>query len=141
MSEDVIDPGVMDSIVMCIHDTAGFGRRAFERFSLCTDVARDLGIDGDDANELMGEFFERFPIELNDYDPYRYFVEEGFSIWPFRRAKDRRGNIPLRIGMLHLAVQAKRWDTQVYEQARFSDSPLYARTEDIPVAGYRIKSR
>ncbi|MDZ5603153.1 DUF1493 family protein [Pseudomonas sp. RP23018S] len=141
MSQDVIDPSVIDSIVICIQDTAGFGRRAFERFSLSTDVARALGIDGDDANELMVEFFERFSIDLNDYDPYRYFVEEGFSLWPCRRPKDRRGNIPLRIGMLHSALQARRWDTQAFEQLRFSDSPLYARTEDIPVQGYKIKRR
>jgi hypothetical protein len=31
----------------------------------------DLGIEGDDANVLMPEFFQRFSVELRDYDPYR----------------------------------------------------------------------
>ena len=136
-----LDYELMDRIVVCIQDMVGFGRRAFESFSLATDVARDLGVDGDDANELMVEFFERFAVELNDYDPYRYFVEEGFNIFFFRRAKDRRGNIPLRVGMLYLASRDERWDTQRFERAVFSDAPLYARTEDIPVGGYIIKRR
>ncbi|PBP84651.1 DUF1493 family protein [Pseudomonas syringae] len=131
----------MDSIVVCINDTAGFGRKAFESFSLATDVARDMGVDGDDANDLMVEFFERFSIDLNDYDPYRYFLEEGFNFFSFRRAKDRRGNIPLRVGMLYSALKARRWDTQAFEQATFSAAPLYERTEDNPISGYKIKSR
>ncbi|KPX02193.1 DUF1493 family protein, partial [Pseudomonas syringae pv. coryli] len=94
-----------------------------------------------DANDLMVEFFERFSIDLNDYDPYRYFLEEGFNFFSFRRAKDRRGNIPLRVGMLYSALKARRWDTQAFEQATFSDAPLYERTEDIPIDGYKIKSR
>ncbi|MBI6782460.1 DUF1493 family protein [Pseudomonas syringae] len=138
---DPLDYKLMDSIVVCINDTAGFGRKAFESFSLATDVARDMGVDGDDANDLMVEFFERFSIDLNDYDPYRYFLEEGFNFFSFRRAKDRRGNIPLRVGMLYSALKAKRWDTQAFEQATFSDAPLYERTEDIPIDGYKIKSR
>lgn len=136
-----LDYKIMDSIVVCIHDTAGFGRKAFESFSLATDVARDLGIDGEDASDLMVEFFERFSIGLNNYDPYRYFLEEGCNFFSFRRAKDRRGNIPLRVGMLYLALKAGRWDAQEFEQAKFSDVPLYERTEDIPIDGYKIKSR
>lgn len=78
---ELLDYKILDSIVICIQDTVGFGRKAFENFSLATDVARDLGIDGDDANDLMVEFFERFSIDLNDYDPYRYFLEEGYSFF------------------------------------------------------------
>lgn len=82
-----LDYKLMDSIVVCINDTAGFGRKAFESFSLATDVARDMGVDGDDANDLMVEFFERFSIDLNDYDPYRYFLEEGFNFFSFSAPK------------------------------------------------------
>lgn len=140
MSES-LDYKIVDSIVVCIQDAVGFGRKAFESFSLMTDVARDLGVDGDDANDLMVEFFRRFSIELNDYDPYRYFVGEGYNIFAFRRTKDRRGNIPLRVGMLYLAIQKKRWDTCAFEKIGFSDVPLYKRTEDIPIDGYTINSR
>jgi len=99
-----LDDTIVNSIVVCIQEAVGFGRKAFESLSLMTDVARDLGIDGDDANDLMVEFFRRFSIDLNDYDPYRYFVGEGYDVFAFRRAKERRGNIPLRVGMLYLAV-------------------------------------
>ncbi|SEJ64843.1 DUF1493 family protein [Pseudomonas sp. NFR16] len=135
------DYKIMDSIVICIQDAVGFGRKAFETFSLATDIARDLGIDGDDSNELMVEFFDKFSIDLNDYDPYRYFLEEGFNFFSAKPAIDRRGNIPLRVGMLYLAVKAKRWDTQDFEKAEFSTAPLYERTKDIPIDGYKIKSR
>lgn len=136
-----LDDTIMDSIVVCIQEAVGFGRKAFESFSLMTDVARDLGIDGDDANDLMVEFFRRFSIDLNDYDPYRYFVGEGYDVFAFRRAKERRGNIPLRVGMLYLAVQEKRWDTSAFENIGFSDAPLYKRTDALPIDGYTISSR
>lgn len=136
-----LDDTTVDRIVVCIQEAVGFGRKAFERFSLMTDVARDLGIDGDDANDLMIEFFRRFSIELNDYDPYRYFVGEGYDVFAFRRAKERRGHIPLRVGMLYLAVQEKRWDTCAFEKIGFSDRPLYKGTDDIPIDGYTINSR
>ncbi|MFR0672776.1 DUF1493 family protein [Enterobacterales bacterium AW_CKDN230030176-1A_HGKHYDSX7] len=138
---EALDYKIVDGIVVCIQDTVGFGRKAFESFSLMTDVARDLGIDGDDANELMVEFFRRFSVELDDYDPYRYFVGEGYNIFSFRRAKDRRGNIPLRVGMLYLAIKKKHWDTCALEEAEFSDVPLYRRTEDLPICGYKINGR
>lgn len=136
-----LDDTTLDRIVVCIQEAVGFGRKAFERFSLMTDVARDLGIDGDDANDLMIEFFRRFSIELNDYDPYRYFVGEGYDVFAFRRAKERRGHRPLRVGMLYLAVQEKRWDTCAFEKIGFSDRPLYKGTDDIPIDGYTINSR
>ncbi|KPC07486.1 Uncharacterized protein AC500_0331 [Pseudomonas amygdali pv. lachrymans] len=43
--------------------------------------------------------------------------------------------------MLYLALKAGRWDTQAFEQINFSDAPLYKRTEDIPIDGYKIKNR
>lgn len=55
-----LDDTIVNSIVVCIQEAVGFGRKAFESLSLMTDVARDLGIDGDDANDLMVEFFRRF---------------------------------------------------------------------------------
>ncbi|RMQ22165.1 hypothetical protein ALQ08_200175 [Pseudomonas syringae pv. delphinii] len=43
--------------------------------------------------------------------------------------------------MLYLALKSGRWDTEEFEQAKFRDAPLYKRTEDIPIDGYKIKSR
>lgn len=41
--------------------------------------------------------------------------------------------------MLYLALKAKRWDTQAFERAKFNTAPLYERTADIPIDGYKIK--
>lgn len=140
MCNEPLDYEVLSRLVKCIHDTVGFGRRAFNKLSLATDVARDLGIDGDDATDLMAEFSARFGTDMNGYDAYRYFVPEGYGLFSFRRDKSRRGNIPLRLGMLYAAAKSGTWDAQMLESTQFSTDPLYRRTEDIPVEGYRIRS-
>jgi hypothetical protein len=140
MNNEALDYAVLNEIVRCIQDAVGFGRDAFEGLSLATDIARDLGVDGDDANELMSEFFEKFAMKIDGYDAYRYFVPEGYDLLSFRRNKDRRGNIPLRLGMLYLAVKSGAWDA-AFESAAFGSEPIYRRTEDIPISGYKIKSR
>ncbi|MFI3044415.1 hypothetical protein [Pseudomonas coronafaciens] len=35
-------------------------------------------------------------------------------------------NTPLRVGMLYLTLKSGRWDTQAFEQAKFSDVPFIA---------------
>lgn len=86
MNKDSVDYELLNDIVKCIQEVFEFSKDAFETLSLATDINRELGIEGDDANELMPEFFERFSINIDNYDPYRYFVPEGYDFF-FLQAK------------------------------------------------------
>jgi hypothetical protein len=141
MNIDDVDYELLDKIVECIQETFEFGASAFEDLSLSTDINRDLGIEGDDANELMPEFFERFSVNIENYDPYRYFVPEGYDLFSFRRGKERQGKIPITLGMLYLAAKTKTWDPTILEQVNYSASPLYNSTAAIPLPGYEINNR
>lgn len=141
MNKESVDYELLNDIVKCIQEVFGFSNDAFETLSLATDINRELGIEGDDANELMPEFFERFSINIDKYDPYRYFVPEGYDFFSFRRSKDRRGKIPITLGMLYLAAKAKVWNTQELESVEFSPAQLYNCTSEIPLEGYKIHDK
>ncbi|AHG39179.1 hypothetical protein N018_02510 [Pseudomonas syringae CC1557] len=141
MNNDDVDYELLGKIVACIQETFEFSANAFEDLSLATDINRDLGIEGDDANELMPEFFERFSVNIENYDPYRYFVPEGYDLFSFRRGKERQGKIPIKLGMLYWAAKTKTWDPAILEQIDYSSMPLYTSTAEIPLPGYEIHSR
>lgn len=63
----------------------------------------DLGLTGDEADDFMGKFFERFPVQPGDYAFTRYFSEEGFNLFeivtmPFSKktAEIRQGGADCR---------------------------------------------
>ncbi|MBV6751208.1 DUF1493 family protein [Pseudomonas chlororaphis] len=87
--------------------------------SLKTSINHDLHCDGDDASELMEALHRRFAITFLDYDAYRYFRPEGYDLFFWRRAKERRGKIPLTIVMLYHAITLQRWDTAELEKLKF----------------------
>ena len=138
MNNNEVDYELLGKIIECIHETFEFSATAFKDLSLSTDINRDLGIEGDDANELMPEFFQRFSVNIDNYDPYRYFVPEGFDLLSFRRGKERQGNIPIKLGMLYLAAKTQTWDPTLLEQVSYSNIPLYNSKTDIPLPGYEI---
>ncbi|MGS1028940.1 DUF1493 family protein [Burkholderia glumae] len=81
-----------------------------------TRLWEDLGMTGDDANDFMGYFFERFQIDPGDFDFHRYFLMEGegglyslFRRWVLRKPKTRRE--PITLGMLHLAALDRKWSS------------------------------
>lgn len=86
-----------------------------EKLHLNTSINHDLRCDGDDAAELMAELAETFSIEFVDYDACRYFKPEGYDLMKWRRGKDRRGEIPLTLAMLHHAIGHRRWMTAELE--------------------------
>ncbi|WP_416426447.1 DUF1493 family protein [Pseudomonas sp. App30] len=129
----------LDDILRRVHAQTGLARRAFETLSLATSFAADLGIDGDDANELVPMLFHDYGVNVDGYDPCRYFAGEGFDWFWFSRDKNRRGNQPLTIGMLLSAIENGKWDTELLEGRVWSAEPLYRVGDVLPVAGYAIR--
>lgn len=84
-----------------------------------TRLWEDLGLTGDDANDFMGCFFERFQIDPGDFDFHRYFLMEGegglYSL--FQRLVLRKPyslqREPVTLGMLHRATVGGKWNSSV----------------------------
>lgn len=82
-----------------------------------TRLWEDLGQTGDEANDFMGHFFERFAVDTGDFDFHRYFLMEGegllyslFQRWVLRKPHDlKRESITL--AMLHCAAVERKWNT------------------------------
>jgi acyl carrier protein len=48
-----------------------------KNLSTTTDLARDLGVDGDDAFDLIDKFGKEFVVDLSDFKFDSYFGSEG----------------------------------------------------------------
>jgi hypothetical protein len=98
-----------------VRTEAGLGKST--SLSPATRLSEDLGQTGDDANEFMGRFFERFAVLPGDFDFHRYFLMEGegmlYSL--FCRVVLRKPHTcerePLTLAMLHRAMLRKRWES------------------------------
>jgi len=104
-------------LVDFIAKETGFSNKT--KLSRQTTLNRDIGLDGDDADEFMAAYFKQFEVEYGNYDWSRYFGEEGFNpigilIDVVRRKPALK---PLTLGMLELAVTMGKWHTEILEQA------------------------
>ncbi|VWB33879.1 DUF1493 family protein [Burkholderia lata] len=94
------------------------GLRKLIPLSVATRLWEDLGQTGDEADDLMGRFFERFSVDAGDFDFHRYFLMEGegglYSLlrgWVLRKphALERE---PITLAMLHRAAVERKWDAR-----------------------------
>ncbi|WP_028218230.1 DUF1493 family protein [Paraburkholderia oxyphila] len=94
------------------------GVRASKPVTASDRLEDDLDLTGDDADEFMGKFFERFPVKPGDYEFSRYFSEEGFNLlailaMPFSRKQQKKyDKQPLTVGMLERAINLGVWDSE-----------------------------
>jgi len=89
------------------------------RLHLRSTIFGDLGVDGEDAAELMEEFARSFHVDLSGYDHWRYFGPEGFNpvatLWVGLRqlaglsSEEAAGLDPLTIRDLVAAARAGHW--------------------------------
>jgi len=96
-------------IVTFIKDQTGC-EEVFEN----SDVTEDLGVDGDDFDDLIADFSKKFNVDISSCLWYFHCGEEGNSIGgAFFKSPDRRVNhIPVTPLMLHAFVQKGKWDIQ-----------------------------
>lgn len=82
-------------------------------------VQDDLGIDGDDAVELIVEFSKRFKVDMSDFPYSRYFGPEGLPPtwllyilkWCMLRMRNAnyRATKPLYVKQLIAAARDGKW--------------------------------
>ncbi|WP_284419996.1 MULTISPECIES: DUF1493 family protein [unclassified Bradyrhizobium] len=80
-----------------------------------TDIARGLGLDGDDAHEFMRAFARAFDVDMSGFAFARHFGPEGLSLIGLVRTvlRVRRPRQPLTIATLVDAARQKRWPHDV----------------------------
>ena len=79
--------------------------------ALTTDLAKDLGIDGDDAMEFIRCFQARFNVDMSEFDFAAYFGAEGFDLVRLvvSCAAGGGSKAPITIGLLLRAAKNRRW--------------------------------
>jgi acyl carrier protein len=120
------DSAIEEEVIAFVAD---FTHVRAERITPRTTLFGDLGIDGDDGDEILGRFSERFDVDMTAIQPV-HFGGEGFVPWaPLTwiyqvwRAKKEKGSTPeSRAGLVPITIQdliesaeAKRW-TVAYEK-------------------------
>ena len=93
-----------------------------ERLTPETQLADNLGVDGDDGVELIAAFCEAFEIQnMNEIDLTEYFAPDGcdsFGIFVFlyylvfdreKLREETNGCIPITLRDLVKSAEAKRW--------------------------------
>ena len=79
-----------------------------------TRLLHDLGIDGDEGNELLEAFCEEFDIQnMSEIDLSAYFGPEGGDLFIFLYYlvfdRDKFLRIPITLRDLVKSAEAKRW--------------------------------
>ena len=65
----------------------------------------DMGIDGEDATELLEDFAESFEVDMSGFEPSAYYGPEAASIL-FIGKRPRKS---LTVGLLVQAAQNRKW--------------------------------
>ena len=95
-------------VVAFVSETTG--TRA-ERIHATTRLARDCGVDGDDAAELMAKFSQQFSVDLSEFHFDWHFGPEGCN--PFALVRkillDKPKLAEIRIQDLVVAARRGRW--------------------------------
>lgn len=68
---------LIDEIADLVARTADAPR---ERVNASTRLFSDLGMDGDDAHDVMQAFCARYPVDMSTFHWRRYFGDEGWSM-------------------------------------------------------------
>jgi len=101
------------------------------RLQPCSTLFGDLGVDGDDGDELIAAFVERFVVDMQTYRGDRHFGPEGFPPWTpifwlvlaWRAYSEKESTpesrarlVPITIQNLIDSARAGKW-TMIYEES------------------------
>lgn len=93
-----------------------------ESILLSTRLGTDLGVDGDDGNELIAHFAAQFGVDLTFFEPSQFFGPEGSFLpfaflWPsLRKARAKHHDLTVQ-ELVHIA-RSRRWPQTLQETQR-----------------------
>ena len=107
MATSLSDEALYDSVLLFVLTQT----RTSKLLSGSTDIAYDLGVDGDDAVKFMLSFQDRFNVDLAHFDFDLHFGGEGFKLTGFIKSVFGLGDkkLPVTVEMLYAAAEAHRW--------------------------------
>ncbi len=110
MRNGALNAELSERVMQMIADQTGF-RRSGLRLEM--DLARGLGVDGDDARELLVRFSDDFEVNLVNLKVPRHFgPEAGFNPLALLRPswwRWRRERVPTTIADLVQAARTRTW--------------------------------
>lgn len=113
---------IWNALINLISQKTGFNNTS--SLSRQSTLNRDIGLEGDDADEFMAAYFDHFKMDYGDYDWSYYFGEEGFN--PISVLIDvikrKSAPKPLTLGILELAAIMGKWDRENLEKASLDDN-------------------
>lgn len=84
-----------------------------------SDIANELGVDGDDYDEFVQEFSKRYKVDISPYLWYFHCSEEGswnsIGSFFFRSPDKRVKHIPVTPAMLAEFTKTGKWDVEYPE--------------------------
>jgi acyl carrier protein len=79
-----------------------------------SELEVDLGITGDDADEFIVKFGEKFNVDIENFNPNEYFLSEGedhfqtIKSWLFGSKVKKNGRKRITVGDLEKAIKSKK---------------------------------
>lgn len=87
-----------------------------ETVSPATELEKGMGITGDDFDELIQKYSEKFNVDMTDYKWFFHTVEESCNISILFKSPDKYvENIPVTIKMLIEFANSGKWDVKYPE--------------------------
>lgn len=127
MSSTVTSASLEEEVIVFV---AEFTRYPAAKITPRTTLFGDIGIDGDDGDEILAAFMERFQVDMSACRPVHFGIE-GFVPWALlhwiyqawlaRTEKNstpesRAGLIPITVQDMIESARARRWVLK-YEEA------------------------
>ncbi|GAB2706732.1 hypothetical protein GCM10011495_39380 [Hymenobacter frigidus] len=109
-----MEPSLLTALVDFIREESGVS--SSETITAHTRLQDDLGVYGDDANDLLLAYAKTFHVDVTQFPAADYFDGEGLDVlaW-FRPVKPRRKE--LTVGHLQRGIEAQRLDETITQGA------------------------
>lgn len=75
-----------------------------------SDILGELGITGDDTDELLWKYAELYSVDMRQYLWYFHTEEEGVRFFPTHPYERLGGKIPITLNLLADFANTGKWD-------------------------------
>lgn len=100
----------LEEVIACVRGETG----SREPITGETELGKDLGVDGDDMDDVLQAYYDRFGVNMDSYLWYFHCCEEGMHIGSlfFKAPWALVDPIPITMNMLHEFALKGRWDIE-----------------------------
>jgi hypothetical protein len=81
-----------------------------EKLFPASDILEELGITGDDTDELLQKYARLYNVNMDGYLWYFHTEEEGMKIFPVHAYERLGGKLPITLNLLADFANKGKWD-------------------------------